>query len=195
MIKTITQLENLFRRQLMLLLGFDPDIPDPTGSPVRISWAAEGQPDINVTDNVVYVKLYDEGRQDIAQPIHTHAGIEAGERVELRSQTRVWRLELIAYGPFSYDWLYSIKRKCQQSEAKLLRAEGIYLVTAPNAPIRAPEYKNSLWFERSDLSLIFYENAIEKVIVPTIRKVTINTYLNNDTGQVIEGNIIVTDED
>lgn len=193
MIKKLSELENIFRRQIMVLLGFDPDVQYPAGDPVRISWPAEGQPDINVGDDVIYVKLYDAGGQEIARTIFSEARYAFGQRLETRSQTRVWRLELIAYGPGSYDALYLVKRKLQQNEGALLRSEEIFLVPQPLSPQRAPEYKNSLWFERSDLMLVFYENATEETAVPAIREVTVNISLNGSNTDVIEGSVTVTD--
>lgn len=193
-ILTIDELDEIFWREIMTVLGFDPDADYENFSPVRSSWPKSGAPAWNIDDNVLFVKIFDESGQDITQPIDTQLQNAERDINVINGQTRVLRVSLIAYGPDSYGHLLTVRRYFATSKSTVLRANKIYIIPDTNTPQRAPELRNAQWWERSDLTLRFNNLMTFDETVNAVESVDVTTLLNTKNSEVLEHHNVITKE-
>lgn len=111
MITTLDELEDILWEELMSILGYEIDNPAwSINPPVRRSWQQQGQPGWGINDDILFFKIFDESGQDITIPVDTTINNDLAEDIQIsKGQTRVLRVNLIAYGPNSYDNLINIR--------------------------------------------------------------------------------------
>lgn len=163
-----------------------------TPPPVRKSWPTNGQPDWGITDDVVFLQCLDEGNEDIAQPVDTVWADDGQDLKRTDSQTRVVRLNLIAYGPNGYSNLIEIRRAIIGGLPNL-KSNKLFLIPSPDSPQRAPELFQGRWWERADLSLRFNNLMTFETGVKSITEVDVTVHANEpgDSTVVLESGIIV----
>lgn len=190
----IDELDEIFWREIMLALGYDPDADYDDFSPVRRSWPQTGAPAWGINDNVLFVKIFDESGQEITRTIDTVLTDATSDINVEHGQTRVLVVSMIAYGPDSYDNLVAVKRFFATGKSTALRTNKIYIVPSSDVPRRAPEIYNAQWWERADLILRFNNLMTFEETVNAIESVDVITLLNTKGSEVLEHHNTITKE-
>jgi len=183
--KTLSEFENFIQTLIVSLLGWDITDPVKTND-VRIAWEEGGQPAASITDNVVYVECFevDTPYNRLREETDTWE-ISPDEFTKETSYTRQMQVNLILYGPDSFDNAQTIRDNIFYPDHQLtLQQNHIYLVHDIPSPKRVPEYFQGLWWKRVDMSLRFNELVIKSISVPAIISAEINVY--DDNGLLIE---------
>lgn len=161
-------------------------------SKVRMSWQTLGQPANSVAEDVVYVRAIEEDNDYNQVRDLSVANDGDAAKVDLITEyTRAWRVSWVIYGPNSFDHARLIKSAVLQPSQPihdLLVEASLYAVPDIPAPIRAPENFQGEWWERVDLSCLFYEGVSEIEIVSAIKSTEIIT----ETVQSVVTDVTVT---
>jgi hypothetical protein len=144
----------------MLCLGLDPGSADQEVlKKVRKSWPTGGAPGWKREEDVIFLRLAEED-DAVNRPLDAAYRREGDGLVKLSARVRVWRLDLIAYGPNSYDRQALIRKRLLDADVSAaLKGAGLYIVPDMPAPRRAPELFNANWWERADLTAFFNERV------------------------------------
>lgn len=189
----LDDLEKLFYRVFMSVLGYDPDAAYQR-PPVRRSWSTMGQPDWNFEEDVLFFQLAFLDGQDVSQPLHEFwLDDGAKDLIRHQEQTRVMQAQLIAYGPNGATNLDNI-RTAIYNGIPLLRANDIYVVPGNEAPKYAPELFQAQWWRRADMTMMFNVGKAYDTKVKTITSVPFSLGANrqkDSTTVVSAGGIIV----
>lgn len=180
---TLADMEDLFYTDLMTALGYDPEKTYGNSSPpVRKSWPTGGAPAWKITDDVLFLKIFDQQGQDISMPIDTVMENDGEDLKSYKGQTRVLRLNLVAYGPHCYDNLLTVRRYYQTAKNADIRAADIYLIPGTDTPQRLPELFSGQWWDRADLDLYFNSLVECDEPVNAIKEVPVTVSKNSQGG-------------
>lgn len=191
MVMALDELEILFYRAFMTLLGENPEEANER-PPVRRSWPTMGQPDWSYNEDVLFFQLTFLDGQDVSQPLHDFWQ-DAGEDLNRhQEQTRVMQAQLIAYGPNGATNLDNI-RTAIYNGVPLLRNAGVYVVPGNEAPRYAPELFQARWWRRADMTMVFNVAKSYDTEVKTITSVPVTIGANRpgssttvlESGQII----------
>ena len=171
---------------IMGILGYSLDATPP---PVRQTWQMYGEPDFKITDNVIFLQLMYESGNDVARPLHSFAEDKGDDIKEIKTQTRVLRLRLIAYGNQGAENIYNI-RTAIYGGIKKLRQNGIYVIPSDDEPRYAPEMFAGQWWERTEFDFLFNQYAEYVNTVTTIEHVPVNVKLNGESGTFTDSFIV-----
>lgn len=192
MVMALDELEILFYRAFMTLLGHDPEAAYER-SPVRRSWPTMGQPDWKFEEDVLFFQLTFLDGQDVSQPLHDFWQDSGEDLIRHQEQTRVLQVQLIAYGPNGATNLDNI-RTAIYNGVLLLRNAGVYVVAGDEAPRYAPELFQARWWRRADMTMIFNVNKVYDTEVKTITSVPVTIGANRPAASdvvVRPGQIII----
>lgn len=197
MITTLDELEDILWEELMSILGYEIDNPAwSINPPVRRSWQQQGQPGWSINDDILFFKIFDESGQDITIPVDTIINNDLAEDIQIsKGQTRVLRVNLIAYGPNSYDNLINIRNYFHANRSEILKENKIYLIPSSDVPLRMPELFLQQWWERADLNLRFNCLMTYTAQINEIKTVPLNVYGNASGETVIENHREITKGD
>lgn len=184
----LDELEILFQRVLMELLGHDPDATY-TKLPVRRSWGKMGQPGWSYDDDVLFFQLTFMDGQDVSQPLHDF-WLDDGEKDLIRhqEQTRVMQAALVAYGPNGVRNLDNI-RTAIYNGVPALRSAGIFVVPGNESPKYAPELFQAKWWRRADLTMVFNVRKSYDTKVLTVETVNVTVKANRP----LDSTTVITD--
>lgn len=192
MVMALDELEILFYRAFMTLLGENPEEANER-PPVRRSWPTMGQPDWSYNEDVLFFQLTFLDGQDVSQPLHDFWQ-DAGEDLNLhQEQTRVMQAQLIAYGPNGATNLDNI-RTAIYNGVPILRNAGVYVVPGNEAPRYAPELFQARWWRRADMTMVFNVAKSYDTEVKTITSVPVTIGANrpgSSTTVLEPGQIII----
>ena len=192
MVMALDELEILFYRAFMTLLGENPEEANER-PPVRRSWPTMGQPDWSYNEDVLFFQLTFLDGQDVSQPLHDFWQ-DAGEDLNRhQEQTRVMQAQLIAYGPNGATNLDNI-RTAIYNGVPILRNAGVYVVPGNEAPRYAPELFQARWWRRADMTMVFNVAKSYDTEVKTITSVPVTIGANrpgNSTTVLSTGEIII----
>ena len=194
-VMALDDLEKLFYRVFMSVLGYDPDAAYQR-PPVRRSWSTMGQPDWNFEEDVLFFQLTFLDGQDVSQPLHEFwLDDGAKDLIRHQEQTRVMQAQLIAYGPNGATNLDNI-RTAIYNGIPLLRANDIYVVPGNEAPKYAPELFQAQWWRRADMTMMFNVGKSYDTHVLTVETVNITVKANRPAGstEVVTDGITVVKE-
>ena len=177
---------NLFWKVIMNILGAPLNSQPP---PVRQTWQRYGEPDFKITDNVIFMQLMYESGNDVARPLHSFVEDYGEDIKETKTQTRVLRLRLIAYGENGTENIYKI-RTAIYGGIKKLRQNGIYAIPSDDEPRYAPELFAGQWWERTEFDFLFNQYAEYSNVVTTIEHVPINVKLNGESAIITDSFIV-----
>jgi hypothetical protein len=130
---------------------------------VRIDWPTTGQPGWGITEDKTFI-------QAVQNPEEwgNIRDLSVSGTTATYTYSRVWRINLINYGPNAYDKMRVIKSATFLDYfAWQLAAQGLYLVTDTKFPRRVPELFQGQWWERTDLSFRYNELVTETITVGT----------------------------
>ena len=193
----LDDLEILFYRAFMSLLGYDPEAAYERPA-VRRSWPTMGQPDWSFEEDVLFYQCTFIDGQDVSQPLHDFWQDDK-DKVDLilhQEQTRVLQVQMIAYGPNGATNLDNI-RTAIYNGVPLLRRAGVYVVPGNEAPKYAPELFQARWWRRADMTLIFNVAKSYDTIVKTITSVPVTVGANRpgmSTTVLEPGEIVIKKE-
>ena len=157
---------------------------------VRQSWQMHGGPDFKITDNVIFMQLMYESGNDVSRPLHTFES-DADKDIQVtKTQTRVLRLRLIAYGNNGSEDIYKI-RTAIYGGLKVLRQNGIYVIPSDDEPRYSPELFGGQWWPRTEFDFLFNQYAEYKNTVTTIEQVPVTVNLNNEASVISDAFIVV----
>jgi hypothetical protein len=192
MVMALDELEILFYRAFMTLLGENPEEANER-PPVRRSWPTMGQPDWSYNEDVLFFQLTFLDGQDVSQPLHDFWQ-DAGEDLNWhQEQTRVMQAQLIAYGPNGATNLDNI-RTAIYNGVPILRNAGVYVVPGNEAPRYAPELFQARWWRRADMTMVFNVAKSYDTEVKTITSVPVTIGANrpgSSTTVLEPGQIII----
>jgi len=173
---TIEELESAFWTITMGLLGYDTTDTTLLGK-VRTDWPTQGQPGLNVGEDIVFLKVvpvddaYNRVRSMTQLPVDS-TGVTLNQTY---TYTQVVNVAWICYGPNSNANAQTIRNKIFYSTATdLLDSYNLYLVTDTAEPQRMPEAYNNLWWERTDLTMKFNSLVTDINTVASVATVPIN---------------------
>jgi hypothetical protein len=196
-ILTLDQLEELFYDLTVSMIGGSPD--------VRRSWPTGGAPAWNVTDNIVFIKIYDVPSSLTIQEDSEYSQIANPSDVDFQDRdvdfpninvlgnmevkyTRTLTVNWIFYGAQSWDNATAIRHKIYRQEFHdTLAMQYIYLVSNFNPPKRVPELWGAEWYERVDLNMNFNEGIMINYELPSILKVPM--VFTKPSGEIINTTI------
>ena len=165
-------------------------ITPPDDSLVRISWPLEGQPFVDSTDDVCFLRCVTEDEpydklRDRTRVVTTPSPPPAPVTY-VWTYTRVWRVQWTFYGPSSTDRARAVRSALFQDYfADQLAASQLFPVPDPAAPVRLPEQMNAQWFERVDFGISMYEFVTETIAVPTVASVPVVIKSEDATANIV----------
>lgn len=147
-----TALEDLFWEMTTLILGegFPPE-------KIRLTYPKDGQPGWTVNEDIVFIRFLEQ-EDEYARQLDSVFEAERGTVIKKTARTRVWEMQLNAYGPRACETVNRIKDGVFRQDIKrLLARSGVFLI--PDLPVcrRAPELFAGQWWNRWDISLHFNE--------------------------------------
>ena len=172
----LDELEILFYRAFMTLLGQDPEATYER-PPVRRSWSTMGQPDWSYEEDVLFFQCTFLDGQDVSQPLHEFWRDAGEDLTRHQEQTRVLQVQMIAYGPHGARNLDNI-RTAIYNGVPLLRRADVYVVPGSEAPKYAPELFQARWWRRADMTMLFNVAKSYDTAVKTITSVPITLMAN-----------------
>ncbi|TWH46335.1 hypothetical protein [Sporomusa sp. KB1] len=188
LILTTEQLEDLFWKVTMLMLGFNPDEyndPDnpPTFMPVRISWPTEGAPAWKIHEDVAFLRIDEEDDEiNILRDNVLQAGDEDSAN-QTTGQTRVIRVHWLLYGPNSWNNASKIRRLLyDEPYREPLTANQVFLIPRVKTPQRLPELFGGRWWERADVAASFNTLVRYDSTVPYIKSAEVTIQSNPESG-------------
>lgn len=187
---TLTQIEDLFQRLIVSILGWDLVSPSKVND-VRISWPEEGMPAFQITDDVAFIQLLeaDDQYNRKREVEDTWTQIDPDNFERTIGYTRAWQVNVILYGPDSYQNSQEIRDKIFYPEHKLtLNQNYLYMIPDIVAPRRIPEYFQGRWWKRVDMSMLFYESVVRSTSVPAISSIDVAIYEGDNGNKIAEIN-------
>lgn len=124
---------------------------------IRISYPTNGQSSWAIDENVVFIRLFEKEDEYAKQLDSTYISYN-DTIIKKSTRTRVWEVQLVAYGPQANSNINRIKDGVFRQDVKMqLAGNNVFLI--PNMPTckRIPELFGGQWWERWDLSLNFNE--------------------------------------
>lgn len=140
---------------------------------IRKMYPRNGAPDWTVDDNIVFLNLTPRDDDYAKQRDSEYIG-QDNTIMRHAMRTRVWDLEVNAYGPRSYDMVTAMKDGVfSQSIKMFLAKKDIYLVPLMQTERQANEIFAGQWWERWDITLTFNERYVAVDDVGRIEEVSI----------------------
>lgn len=144
-------------------------------SQVRIDWQTTGQPMMQVTDDVCFLRAL-----EIDNPYDRNRDVVVSDYDDDNVQftttyTRVWEIYFTLYGPNSFDRARILRSGMFiQDYHDTLAQSSVYFVTDPAPPRRVPDQRDGQWWERTDWGPVLFNEAVtEYRIVPAVDSVEI----------------------
>jgi hypothetical protein len=196
---TTEQLENLFWRVTMMMLGFNPaaysdPVSPPAFMPVRISWPTEGAPAWKIDQDVAFLRVGEEDDEiNIIRDTILTAGDEDNAN-ETTAQTRVIRVHWLLYGPNSWNNANRIRRLLYEEPYRQpLTDDQIFLIPRVTTPQRLPELFGGRWWERADVAASFNEQLRYDSTVPYFKSAEVIVQNSPEPG-ITDSTVVIVDE-
>ena len=127
------------------------------------------------------------------QPIHEFWENDGEDLRRKHFATRVLEVTFTAYGPNGYDKLIQLRHSLLDGSS-ILRKEKIYIIPTADTPQYVTELFQSMWFERTDLTLHFNNELFFDEKIRSIREVNGDIQANpagNSKNIISSGNMII----
>lgn len=199
--QTLTQLEELFQTLIIDMLGLATGSPadyDAASYYVRIAWPSEGAPAWKRTEDICFIRVTEEDdlvNRQREEKYTAQTGSPAPLYIDKQvSYTRVINLNLICYGPNSWENIQTIRDYIYEENPYrwTLQTNKIYPIPDFVAPRRVPEPFQSQYWERVDFDIRFNENIKKTTEIGTIGTVPI--VLHDDNDHIEEINFTVVED-
>jgi hypothetical protein len=173
-IKTIKELEIIFQKMTMQMLGFDITLESDFNF-VRVGWNPEA-PAFKSTDNISFVRCIEEDspmnrfREINYTPIVSPEGLTASMQAK-RVINCIWNF----YGSTSFENASTVRDKLfYQDFHDSLAQNGLFLIPDIRSPLRVPEQVvPGKWWERTDFSALFNDKTIREDTIGYIKSADI----------------------
>lgn len=156
---TLKELQDIYWRQLMILLGHDPDSKKQQDQ-VRLAYQEAGQPFHEYDRNICY--YYIQAADDpINRQIDTrYSPLDETKTQQINSYNRVITLDIILYGPDAYDQAVLLRMDLLEPTLNWdLAAKGLYVIPDIAEPQQMWEPYNNKWWPRVDMQ-VRYNNLV-----------------------------------
>jgi len=188
-VKTITEIEDLFREVVCMIFGITPDenhkrIRFPWGSALDTLWGPTSVPDWQRNEDVCFI--YALPMDDTYNRQRDRRNVDRGGRdlVAIDEHTDVHNMLFVNYGPNAYGYARKIRDGLFLDDVRrLLRRNHFYLVPNIPAPRRAPELVNGEWWNRVDVNVPFNQFVRLESVMTTIEKVDVRIAAAGDGGE------------
>lgn len=182
---TLNELNIIFQELILEMLrhektGSPAAFADDVWSAVRIAYPTEGAPAWEIDENVVFIRVTEDDqpinrqREDVLSDDFVEDAVNVAT-----TYTRVLQLNLVIYGPQSFDNAQTIRDGFFAEEYRIqLRGENIYPIPDIPAPNRAPEKFQGQWWERVDMEVLFNEKISKNRLIGYIESAEIGVYDN-----------------
>lgn len=182
MAATLKEIKKAFYWAAMTTLGYDPEkVYRKTKPPVRFTGSVLGNPDWGINDDVLFMTLRDSGGDDVSQPVHEFWENDGEDLRRKHFATRVLEVIFTAYGPNGYDRLIQLRHSFLDGSS-ILRKEKIYIIPTADTPQYVTELFQSMWFERTDLTMHFNNELLFDEKIRSIHEVHGDIHAN-EAGQ------------
>ena len=194
MAATFKEIKKAFYQATMTTLGYDPEaVYKKTKPPVRFISSVLGNPDWNINDDVLFITIRDSGGDDVSQPVHEFWENDGEDLKRKHFATRVLEVIFTAYGPNGYDRLIQLRHSFLDGSS-ILRKEKIYIIPTADTPQYVTELFQSMWFERTDLTLHFNNELFFDEKIRSIHEVYGDIHANkagHSKHMISAGNMII----
>ena len=182
---TIGQLNELFQRLTMVMLGLDTSL-EASAKAVRLSWPTGGAPAWKVSEDVCFLQIIETDDRYNRQRDVSDENIDAASNKQTTSYTRVIGISWTFYGPSSFSNAMTV-RDCMfyQNFRDVLAQNNIYLIPDIISPRRAPESFQGQWWERVDMNINFNEKISRELTVSSLADVPV-TIMSKDLSMDID---------
>ena len=183
---TLKELQAIFWRQLMILLGHNPDDKKQQDM-VRLAYQDESQPFHDYRRNICY--YYVQAADDpINRQIDTRYNpIDETKTQQISSYNRVITLDIILYGPDAYDRAVLLRMDLLEPTLNWdLAAKGLHIIPDIAEPQQIWEPYNNKYWPRVDMQ-VRYNNLVtdERHTVNYLSSADINV-VSEQTERLIE---------
>lgn len=173
---TAQQMAIIWQNILLQCLGISPSGPTDASaySQVRIDWPTPGQPAWAITQDVAFIRAI-ETPDDYNTAHEVQPVVEFSQTFpENTIYTRVWQIDLIFYGPNSFDHSRQVKDCIFQDFVRdILETSNLYPETVVGTSRRTPELFQNQWWERSGFSIRLNEQVTDSLTKQAIRSVEV----------------------
>lgn len=187
---TLTEFEDLMQSVFCSILGWE---SDELKNNVRISWPEEGQPAWGITDNLVFLRCYEQDSSINKEREHTDEyQVSPDEFARDTKYSVLMAVDVIIYGPNSFENSRKIRDGIFTEEIKLiLKQNDIYLLPKESqiTPKRADEYFEGRWWRRTDMGLRFNERMIVSTTIPSINSIDVEVYEGEGGNKIADVNV------
>lgn len=156
---TLKELQAIYWRQLMILLGHGPDDADQQDF-VRLAYQEDSQPFHAYRRNVCY--YYVQAADDLInrQMDTRYSPIDDTKTQQISSYNRVITLDIILYGPDAYDQAVLLRMDLLEPTLNWdLAAKGLYIIPDIAEPQPIWELYNNKYWPRVDMQ-VRYNNLV-----------------------------------
>jgi len=166
------QVSVIWQDIVLQCLGISPSGPTDEAAylQVRINWPTPGAPAWAITEDRAFIRAvevpdeYNTAHE--VQPVTVALPTYPEETI----YTRVWQVDLIFYGPNSFDHARQVKDCCFQDFLRaILEASNLYLITTIGTESRNPELFQNQWWERSGFSIRMNEQVTDSLTKQAIK--------------------------
>lgn len=156
---TLKELQDIYFRQLMILLGHNPDDEDQQER-VRLAYQEDSTPFHDYRSNVCY--YYIQAADDpVNRQIDTrYHPVDETKTQQVSSYNRVIALDITLYGPDAYDRAVLLRMDLLEPTLNWdLAAKGLYVIPDIAEPQQMWEPYNNKWWPRVDMQ-VRYNNLV-----------------------------------
>ena len=156
---TLKELQDIYWRQLMILLGHDPDSKKQQDQ-VRLAYQEDSQPFHEYDRNIChyYIQATDD---PVNRQIDTrYHPVDETKTQQVSSYNRVITLDITLYGPDAYDRAVLLRMDLLEPTLNWdLAAKGLYVIPDIAEPQQMWEPYNNKWWPRVDMQ-VRYNNLV-----------------------------------
>jgi hypothetical protein len=191
---TDAQAAVIIQNLVLLFLGITPSSPTDEAAygAVRIEWPVDGDPAWLISEDVAFVRVTEAAEPyNAAHEVQQPNESTEGEYPEQTVYTRGWNVDMIFYGPNSFDHARQVKTCLYQDFSHdILSASNLYTITSSGIGTarRSPELFQNQWWPRTDFSFRMYEQVTESLTKPAVESVEIII----STADGIQSDIVVS---
>lgn len=173
---TAQQMSVIWQNIVLQCLGIAPSGPTDSAaySQVRIDWPTPGAPAWAITEDKAFIRAVEV--PDEYNTAHEVQPVTVAPPTypENTIYTRVWQVDLIFYGPNSFDRSRQVKDCCFQDFLRdTLEASNLYLESVIGTPRRTPELFQNQWWERSGFSIRMNEQVTDSLTKNAVQSVEV----------------------
>ena len=198
-IKTIEEIENIFREVVMIILKLD---SNKNHTRVRFPWGSNLSSDTNSTvaswkrgEDVCFIYVLPQDDLYNRQKNLRYVDRGGKDLVEIEEYTDVHHVNFVNYGANAYECARAIRDGLFSHEIRrFLKKNDFALIADIPAIRRIPELIQGEWHNRADISASFNEFVRRESEMPVIEEIRINTKNTDKNGERTTAQVIERSE-